>query len=200
MMPHSSASSETHERILRAALDTFMHHGYNATTMDDIAAASDTSKGTLYWHFESKENLLESAIRGFFEGTFMAEVAAALDEEETAAGKLRALTGAIIDAEDLTKGLFNLFLEYWASSPNREKASALWFELLISYQELVEHIIEGGIERGEFRAVDGEALTWALLAMYDGLAAYGMLNPDLDLARIHAAAMDGLLRGLESDT
>lgn len=197
MAPRSPASTETRQRILRVALDTFLHQGYNATTMDHIAAASETSKGTLYWYFDSKEDLLESAIRAFFEEIYLDDVSSVLGAEETAAGKLRALAGTIAHADDVTRGLFNLYLEYWASSPNRDEAAGLWFDLLMRYKTLVHDIIDQGIDSGEFRAVDAEALTWALMAMYDGLAAYGMLKRDLDLVRVHEGLMDALLQGLK---
>lgn len=44
-----------HQRILDAALDVFNRHGYRDAGVDDIAAASDTSKGGVYFHFPSKQ-------------------------------------------------------------------------------------------------------------------------------------------------
>ncbi len=43
------------ERILEAASQVFSRKGYHDTAVDDIAAASGTSKGGLYFHFPSKE-------------------------------------------------------------------------------------------------------------------------------------------------
>jgi AcrR family transcriptional regulator len=199
MTPNSDGPAETRERILRAALTGFMQHGYNHTTMDDIANASGTSKGTLYWHFESKEDLLESALRWFFEDDFMEATVTALDEAPTAIAKLESLARILAEAGEWAKGLFNLYLEYWASSPDREQASDLWMEMLVSYKDLIAGVIEEGVERGELRPVDADGLTWALLAAYDGLAAYNMLKPDLDLQTIHNAFFDTLLRGLEPE-
>lgn len=198
MTSRSHASTETRQRILQAALTTFTHHGYNATTMDDIAAASGTSKGTLYWYFKSKDDLLESAIRTYFEETFFDDVLEDLDCAETAAAKLRALTGAIVEADELAKGLFNLYLEYWAANPDRDASSELWISMLESYKDLVAGIIDAGIERGEFREVDAAAVTWAFLAMYDGLTAYALLKPEFDLHHIHEAVIDVLICGLQA--
>ncbi|MET0894009.1 MAG: TetR/AcrR family transcriptional regulator [Pseudoxanthomonas sp.] len=43
--------------ILRAAIEEFRGHGFEATTMDRIAAAAGVSKRTVYNHFPSKEVL-----------------------------------------------------------------------------------------------------------------------------------------------
>lgn len=45
------------ERMLEVARDLFVKNGYNATTTADIVKRSGSSKGTLYYHFETKENL-----------------------------------------------------------------------------------------------------------------------------------------------
>ena len=46
------------ERILRAARELFYARGIRAVSVDDIAAAADTNKMTLYRHFASKDQLL----------------------------------------------------------------------------------------------------------------------------------------------
>lgn len=44
-------------QILAAALDVFSRQGYAGTTLDDITAAANLSKGAIYWYFESKADL-----------------------------------------------------------------------------------------------------------------------------------------------
>ncbi len=51
-------SDETRNRILQAALDLFREHGFEATTMRDIARESDVALGATYYHFESKEAIV----------------------------------------------------------------------------------------------------------------------------------------------
>jgi len=52
------------------------------------------------------------------------------------------------------------------------------------------------VRNGEFRPVDAEPLVWALMAAYDGLAAYLVLMPDIDLKRVNQAFIGTLLNGL----
>jgi AcrR family transcriptional regulator len=48
----------TRQEILTAAADLFRTKGYEATSVDDIAAAADVAKGTFYYHFQAKEDLV----------------------------------------------------------------------------------------------------------------------------------------------
>lgn len=51
------------ERILDAAFTTFAGHGYRDASMDDIAAAAETSKGGVYFHFPTKESIFRELMR-----------------------------------------------------------------------------------------------------------------------------------------
>lgn len=53
-------SLSTKSRIIKAAWDLFYEQGYNDTTIDDIVERSETSKGSFYHYFESKDALLSS--------------------------------------------------------------------------------------------------------------------------------------------
>ena len=46
------------QEILRTSARLFQQQGYDATSMNDIAAALSLSKGGLYHHFQSKEEIL----------------------------------------------------------------------------------------------------------------------------------------------
>lgn len=54
--------SEREERILNAAAELIIRYGYDKTTVDEIAQAAGVSKGTIYLHFKSKEDLFEALI------------------------------------------------------------------------------------------------------------------------------------------
>lgn len=47
-------------RIVAAAWELFYEKGYNGTTVDDIIALSGTSKGSFYYYFSTKDELLNS--------------------------------------------------------------------------------------------------------------------------------------------
>lgn len=47
----------TRSRVLKSALSVFSSKGYAATTLDDVAAAANVTRGAIYWHFKSKADL-----------------------------------------------------------------------------------------------------------------------------------------------
>jgi AcrR family transcriptional regulator len=59
-MPRST--EPTRERILKAAYDQFRRQGFTRVGVDEIAAAANVTKRTLYYHFRSKDELLAAVL------------------------------------------------------------------------------------------------------------------------------------------
>ncbi|WP_165791901.1 TetR/AcrR family transcriptional regulator [Thalassospira marina] len=49
---------ETHDRLVKNGLKLFMEKGFEATTLDAIAAAAGISRRTFFYYFKSKEDIL----------------------------------------------------------------------------------------------------------------------------------------------
>ncbi|MGB9627771.1 MAG: TetR/AcrR family transcriptional regulator, partial [Thermodesulfobacteriota bacterium] len=58
-------TSNTEERILQSAMRLFLERGYHGTSIEEITQAAGLTKGALYWHFKSKEDLLKRIIKEF---------------------------------------------------------------------------------------------------------------------------------------
>lgn len=189
---------ERRSQILDAALTVFSQKGYHATNVSDVAAQAGVSQGTIYWYFESKDELFQAALLSAFMD-IGEEMIGSLAACTTATEKLLALAESMEGLADVAEGLFMLFLGYWSSSDRREENAQIWIDLLKQYKDVVVSIVEEGIGNGEFRPVDAEALVWALLAAYDGLAAYVVIMPDMDLKWISQTFVRTLLQGLTAD-
>jgi AcrR family transcriptional regulator len=186
---------ERRRQILEAALAVFTQKGFHTANVSDVAAEAGVSQGTIYWYFDSKDELFAAALLSFFEG-FGQGTTAALAHCQTATDKLRALALSLVGFADEVGGLFMRVLEFWAASPDRHEPAAMWVDLLVQYKDVVVAIVKEGVQNGEFQPVDAESLVWAIMAAYDGLAAYALLMPTMDLARVSHVFAETLLGGL----
>ncbi|WP_312495189.1 TetR/AcrR family transcriptional regulator [Anaerosporobacter sp.] len=59
-MGRNKYPEQTQERIVEASIKLFIEKGYEQTTIQDILDALNLSKGGLYHHFKSKEEILEA--------------------------------------------------------------------------------------------------------------------------------------------
>ncbi|WP_329135070.1 TetR/AcrR family transcriptional regulator [Streptomyces sp. NBC_01476] len=58
--PHHPRRSDTRRRIQDVALELFAEHGYEKTSLREIAERLDVTKAALYYHFKTKEDILVS--------------------------------------------------------------------------------------------------------------------------------------------
>src|SRR2546423_13102280 len=89
------ATNVTRTRIQAVALAMFATRGYDATSLQQIAADLDVTKAALYYHFPSKARLLHSLADPFLEGE--CTLLAGYSDGPLDAAARRALVCALID-------------------------------------------------------------------------------------------------------
>jgi AcrR family transcriptional regulator len=107
LAPPPADDSQKRRQIVEGARAVFLHQGFDAASMNDIARAAGVSKGTLYVYFDTKEHLFEAIVHE--ECAAHAETAFALDANDH-------------DVEAVLKRLGAAYLEFLCSPA---KASAL---------------------------------------------------------------------------
>lgn len=152
------------QELTAAALDLFVEKGYAATRLDEIAARAGVSKGTLYLYFESKEELFKAVIR---EGLLplLAEGEALLASMPGSASDLfRAivLRWWEIVGEGPIGGIPKLIFAEARNFP--EIARFYADEVIERGKRLLVAVLRRGIDSGEFRPVDPQALVHIIFA------------------------------------
>lgn len=137
--------------ILQAAIAEFGEKGLAGARVDDIAAATRTSKRMIYYYFGSKDGLYLSALEASYRRVRQIEIGMHLDEMPPL-DALRCLVTVTFDhhlhnehyirmvmSENINRG------RYLAQSPHIR-------ELNRPAIELIRHIYERGVAQGVFRS------------------------------------------------
>jgi AcrR family transcriptional regulator len=198
MTPRPDVSEERRAQIIEAALACFTRKGYVNTTMDDIVAESGLSKGAIYWYFESKDDLFEAAANSVMERAAEKSLTAIL-ACETATERLRVGAQSLVEICHEIEGYFGLVVEFWTQSERHDEVMGFWAEMIAQYRQAIKALFEEGVQTGEFKPVDTDALAWMMMAAYDGLAAYHMMMPDIEIEQVSEGFIEALLKGLEAD-
>ncbi len=187
------------EQILQAAIICFSRKGYHLTTMDDIVAESGMSKGSLYWHFKSKKDIL-LAVMNWYLGQLSEEMKVAIEQFPTAEGKLKVifeLFGESFIAED---ALFSVFIDFYAETRHDEEVTAFFRQGLNPYIDYVAGIIQEGIDSGEFKPVDAQHMAVLLMSASEGLLLYKIILADeFEWDKMSQLFSDTLLAGILVD-
>jgi TetR/AcrR family transcriptional regulator, cholesterol catabolism regulator len=101
-MPRETVTDPRQE-ILRASARLFQQQGYDGTSMNDVAAALKLSKGGLYHHFQSKDEILfdlMSHAMDITEEKVLKPVKAIADPEERLRTLIRLHIGVVLSERD----------------------------------------------------------------------------------------------------
>ncbi len=158
-------SEHTIGTILDAAATLFLDKSYADVTMSDIGRVAGLTKGALYHHFTSKDQLYRALLLRDF--TAKRDLfAAATEAPGSCRDRLALLTRAFLELPREHRRLMRLVRRDINSfvDPLRE-------ELVRAYQDAlpnqVESIIRDGLRDGELEAADPRILAWHFVAMVE---------------------------------
>jgi AcrR family transcriptional regulator len=161
---------ETYDKIVSAALDLFVSRGYEGTTVDAIAEAAGVTKGAIYFHFATKDDVLLSLL-DLVESNFVDPmdrrvrragpsarekfVAFAHQQSELGIGRTKLAILAIKTSSDYAEG----------DARFAPRIRQIYRRLY----DIVEDIVELGKARQEFRTdVSTRQLASFVIATHDG--------------------------------
>lgn len=149
-------------QILRAAADLFRERGYQASTVEHIAARLGMSKASLYTHFRAKEEMLAAISRETIEA-FTRDLNLVLASRLGAEDKLRTVVRQHVQFVIANRSFLTVFFGEEANLPPRFMRSLAAQK--DRYDKGVERIVEEGIRSGVFREMSPRLVVFALLGM-----------------------------------
>jgi len=145
--------------ILDAALDCFAEHGFAATRLDDVAHRAGITKGTLYLYFPNKEELFKAVVaqalvpnleRG---EALLSEANKRVAEPPSAAALLAQLMHGWAELARLPAGAIPKIVV--SEAGNFPDLARFYREQVVDRgMSLLSRVLQFGIGRGEFRAVE----------------------------------------------
>jgi AcrR family transcriptional regulator len=164
----------TRERLLRAAQELIEEGGYAAASVAQVADRAGVAAGTLYRHFESKEDLFVEVFRAVCSGEerAMRAAAASMPEDASAVDRLEEVLAKFAE-----RALRNPRLA-WAliAEPVDPLVDAERLAYRSRYAEVIAEQLRAGIATGELPEQDVD-LTAAALVGGCGEALVGPLSP-----------------------
>jgi TetR/AcrR family transcriptional regulator len=150
--------------LLDAALDLFVEKGFSATRVDEVAARAGVSKGTLFLYFQNKEDLFKAVVRENIANKFPAWQEEFLSFEGSSSDMLRYAMTSWWERIGKTRasGITKLVMSEAQNFP--EIAAFYQEEVIQPGNAMLRRILERGVQRGEFRALDLEQAVHLIVA------------------------------------
>jgi AcrR family transcriptional regulator len=119
----SGRRAQTRARLLEAAAQVYARQGFAGATLDEVAAEAGFTKGAVYGHFGSKENLLLALVEEYLAGQ-VTEQMALFDRDRATWERPLAGSERWMDRLEERPQRFRLFVELWSYSQRDERLRA----------------------------------------------------------------------------
>ena len=189
---------ESKQQILATAMTVFAEKGFAKASMNDIVRASGLSKGGVYWHFKSKDDLVTAIFDQFFEEQ-LSLLDAVMAGEGTAVAKLTQLATFTGNGVAELAAQFPSPLEFYALAARDDALKEHLQGHFHNYQEKIKALVIQGMVAGEFRQQSGTDVANTIMALFEGLLLLWAVAPEsIDLSTQIETAVQLLLQGLQT--
>ena len=176
MARRPDSSEIRRNQILDAATKVFVRQGFQHARMDDIVEESGLSKGTLYWYFKSKEDIINAILRRLFTGD-LENLESLVQAEGTASERLIRLTNDRVIGMKRMSSLVPIIFDFYAVAVHQQWVQQFIGEYFKHFRTLLEDLIQQGIDTGEFRPVNATKTAISLASLYEGLTLHWLMDP-----------------------
>jgi AcrR family transcriptional regulator len=196
----SARKAQTRSSLLAAAARVYARSGFGGATLDEVAAEAGFTKGAVYSHFGSKENLLLALMEEHL-ASQVAEQIALFDRERTTWERPLAGSARWMEQLDQDADPFRLFVELWIYAQRderlRQRLAGGLDALRVTFARFAaESAADAGLEESPHAH---EQFANVMLGLGLGLPMLKLIDPDSVPRSLLGAVLSVLIRTAETD-
>ncbi len=188
--------NKTKRKIFETSMKLFAKKGYDATSIEEITATVGVAKGTLYYHFSSKEEIFNFLVE---EGMKLLKnsIDIKISKLDNCIDKLRAVVLIQIKIIAKYEDFMSIVLsQIWG----HEERNIMCKEKVVEYIKKVEDIVREGIEKKEIVGVDPEVIASGIFGLTCASLIYkAKVKKEIDIAKLYKEFDNSILKGFATN-
>lgn len=186
--------NKTKRKIFETSMKLFAEKGYDATSVEEITATVGVAKGTLYYHFASKEEIFNFLIE---EGIKLLQNSIDIKtaKHKNYIDKIKSIVLIQIKIVAKYEDIITIILsQFWGKEDRNKKCQSLVYE----YIGQIEKIVQEGIEKGEIKKGDPRAIASEIYGLICSTLVYKKREaPNMDIMKLYHEYENTLIKGLK---
>ena len=186
--------NKTKRKIFETSMKLFAEKGYDATSIEEITATVGVAKGTLYYHFSSKEEIFNFLIE---EGIKLLQNSIDIKTAkfENYIDKLKAIVliqiKIVVKYEDLITILLS---QFWGNEARNQKCK----KHILEYINKIEKIVEEGIEAKQIKKGNPQVIASEIYGLICSSLVYKIRSKEkIDIMRLYKEFENTVIEGLK---
>ena len=185
--------NKTKRKIFETSMELFAKKGYDATSIEEITATVGVAKGTLYYHFSSKEGIFNFLVE---EGMKLLKnsIDIKTSKLEKATDKIKAIIliqiKVIIKYENLITIVLN---QVWGN----EQINKFCQQYVFKHIETIQKVVEEGIKNGEIVPGNPEAIATEIFGLTCSSLMYKLkTGEEIDIQKLYNQYGNDIIKGI----
>lgn len=186
--------NKTKRKIFETSMKLFAEKGYDATSIEEITATVGVAKGTLYYHFSSKEEIFNFLVE---EGMKLLQNSIDIKtaKYEHYIDKIKAIVliqiKIVMKYEDLITILLS---QFWGNEARNQKCK----NHIYRYITKIEGIVKEGIEKGEIKKGNPKVIASEIYGLICSTLVYKLRNEEeFDIMNLYKEFENTVIEGLK---
>ena len=185
--------NKTKRKIFETSMKLFAQKGYDATSIEEITATVGVAKGTLYYHFSSKEEIFNFLVE---EGMKLLKnsIDIKISKVSNYVDKIRAVVLIQIKVIAKYEDFMTIVLsQIWGN----EARNIMCKNKVIEYIKTIEDLLKEGMEHGEIIQGDPAVMASGIFGLTCSSLVYKLkTNKDIDIPALYKEFDSSILKNL----
>lgn len=186
--------NKTKKAIFESAIKIFSTYGYSGATMDGIAAQAGLAKGTLYYHFNSKEEIFNYIIEKGM-NVIKERIQEMVDEQSDSLSKLKALIKVQLNMFYENRDFFKVIMSQLWGQESRQLELR---EVVNEFIKNIEGYLEMAMNDGFIKKGEKSFMAYTIFGSLCSTAIYDLINEDgININDVFENLTEYILSGIE---
>ncbi|KEK22995.1 TetR/AcrR family transcriptional regulator [Bacillus gaemokensis] len=167
---------ETRQLLLASAFETFAKFGFHGASVDKIAEHAGFSKGAIYAHFHTKEDLFLAIVEQQM-NLYVQDLRQVIEQQQSLANFIETMDVYSHSVRQKTKTWSMLSMEFLLYAMREESVRHKWSNMITDTVEQISNSIEILLLKENYKStLSAKEIAWTMLSLENGMSIFYNMN------------------------
>jgi AcrR family transcriptional regulator len=167
----------TPTRLAASAFALFSERGFDGVNLDEVAARAGVTKGSVYWHFQSKRELIQAACAHYYR-TYQRRINEGIAGSRDPGERLERTVDLAVRTCLMDAGNRVFTTEIFTLSVHDAEVRRGWQQFYDSVREFYLGLVQAAARAGAIEVRDAEQAVNLMLASMEGIKLRALFEPE----------------------
>ncbi|EMA6344746.1 TetR/AcrR family transcriptional regulator [Bacillus cytotoxicus] len=184
---------ETRKLLLESAFETFAKLGFHGASVDKIAEHAGFSKGAVYAHFHTKEELFLAIVDRQMH-IYVQDICNMIEKEQSLESFIETIDQYSHSIRQKTKTWNMLTMEFLLYAMREESVRDKWANMIDDTVEQISKSIENFIQNADYQAtLSAKEIAWTILSLENGISIFYNISQQHMPMNLYKKALQNML-------